>query len=155
LGPDGARAAVGSLAVAVGCLLLIVGNVLQLGGHQAVSELAEEGHTIETVNALHFTLDTVDDAFELFGFALLGVGVLALAWEALRQGERRVWAWFTAAVGVVILALAGAYAADNSDAINALLFLGGMVLLPVWLVWTAEGILRGTPAAVTSPASPS
>jgi hypothetical protein len=58
---------------------------------------------------------------------------------------RQSWTWLSVTLGVVFVALSIAYVSDNGDLIDALLFLGGPVLLPAWLIWTAEAMLR--PAA--------
>lgn len=145
LAPDGGRAGVGALAITTGALLWIVGNIVDFGGAKAVKDLTEAGGPIEPVNAINFTVDEIDDAFELFGFAFLGVGVLALAWEALRVNERRPWTWLTALTGLVFLILSGAYAAESWDLVDALLVLGGAILLPAWLISSAQGPLRGEP----------
>jgi hypothetical protein len=69
---------------------------------------------IETVNAIGFTIDTIDDAFELAAFGLIGVGTLAFAWVGLRNRRAPVgWGWLSLAVGVVTLLLSGAYPADE------------------------------------------
>ena len=68
LAPEGAWAAVGALAIATGSLLWIVGNIIDLGGAKAVKELSGGGDgPIEPVNAINFTTDMIDDAFETFG----------------------------------------------------------------------------------------
>jgi hypothetical protein len=113
-----------------------------LGGANAVKELSEAGGSIEPVDAINFTIDTIDDAFETFGFAFLGVGVLALGWEAMRAPEHRRWAWFTALTGLVILTLSAAYAAESWDVVDALLVAGGAILLSAWLIWSAQAVLR-------------
>jgi hypothetical protein len=136
---------VGALAITAGSLLWIVGNIVDFGGAQAVKDLTERGGSIEPVMAIDFAVNEIDDAFELFGFAFLGVGVLAMAWEALRATERRPWTWLTVLTGLVFLVLSGAYAAQSWDLVDALLVFGGAVLLPAWLVWSAQGPLRGEP----------
>ena len=124
----------------------MVGNVLALGGHRAVGLMATHGNPIETVNAIGFTVDTVDDAFELAAFALIGAGVLAFGWLGLHDRMAPMgWGWLSLAVGVVTLALSGAYAADNGNLVDLLLVTGGVVLLPAWLVWTARALRRATP----------
>lgn len=142
LAPDGGRAGVGALAITTGSLLWIVGNIVDFGGAQAVKDLTEAGGSIDPVKAIDFAVNEIDDAFELFGFAFIGVGVLALAWEGLRANERRPWTWLTGATGVVFLVLSCAYAAKSWDLVDALLVLGGAILLPVWLIWSAQGPLR-------------
>jgi hypothetical protein len=42
----------------------------------------------------------------------------------------------------VLLVLSGAYVDGNGDVIDPILVLGGMFLLPAWLIWTAERELR-------------
>jgi peptidoglycan/LPS O-acetylase OafA/YrhL len=145
IAPDGGWAGVGALAITAGALLWIVGNIVDFGGAQAVKDLTERGGSIEPVMAIDFAVNEIDDAFELFGFAFLGVGVLAMAWEALRATERRPWTWLTVLTGLVFLVLSGAYAAQSWDLVDALLVFGGAVLLPAWLVSSAQGPLRGEP----------
>jgi hypothetical protein len=78
----------------------------------------------------------------LFAFAFLGVGLISLAWAQFRVREHRLWVWLSFLTGVVFLVLTGAYVDGNGDVIDPILVLGGMVLLPVWLIWTGERILR-------------
>jgi len=137
-----ARVAVGALAVTIGSMLWIVGNVLQLGGHRAVGLMSGAANPVEAVNSILFTIDTIDDWFELFAFAFLGIGLISLAWAQIRVREHRLWVWLSFLTGVVFLVLAGAYVDGNGDVIDPILVLGGMVLLPVWLIWTAERMLR-------------
>ena len=61
------------------------------------------------------------------------------------MNERRPWTWLTALTGLVCLILSAAYAAESWDVVDALLVLGGAILLPVWLIWSAQGRLRGQP----------
>jgi hypothetical protein len=142
LGNDDARAAVGAIAVTIGSILWIVGNVLQLGGHRAVGLMSGAANPVEAVNSILFTVDTIDDWFELFGFAFIGIGVISLAWAQLRVREHRLWVWLSFVTGAVLLVLTGAYVDGNGDVIDPILVLGGMVLLPAWLIWTAERIVR-------------
>lgn len=79
LGRHRVLARIGSLALPTGALLWAAGNVLQLGGHRAVGLMATHRNPIETVNAILFTVDTIDDAFDLAAFAVLGVALLAFA----------------------------------------------------------------------------
>ena len=91
----------------------------------------------------NWTVDAVNDAFELAGSAVLGAGMLALAWTG--KPPRRVdrsWSGYIHAVGLVLLATAGAYATQSFELVDALLLAGGALLLPVWLVWTGR-LLRG------------
>jgi hypothetical protein len=59
-----------------------------------------------------------------------------------RAPERRPWTWFTALTGLVFLALSVAYVAESWDVVDALLVVGGAILLPAWLIWSAQGLLR-------------
>jgi hypothetical protein len=144
LGKDDARAAVGALAITIGSMLWIVGNVLQLGGHRAVGLMSGAANPVEAVNSIVFTIDTIDDWFELFGFAFLGVGLISLAWAQLQVSGHRLWVWLSFGTGAVLLVLSGAYVDGNGDVIDPILVLGGMVLLPAWLIWTAERELRAS-----------
>jgi hypothetical protein len=81
--------------------------------------MATHGNPIETVNAIGFTIDTIDDAFELTAFALIGAGTLAFAWVALH--DRR------------------------ADLVDVLLVTGGVVLMPAWLVWSGRLLRRAIP----------
>ncbi|HEX6677473.1 MAG TPA: hypothetical protein VF486_20905 [Actinomycetes bacterium] len=146
LGRDRVLARVGSAALPTGALLWVVGNVLRLGGHQAAGLMATHHNPIETANAILFTVDTIADAFELAAFAVLGVALLAFAVAGAAvddpsgsgiggQVVSRAWCGYSLLLGVVLLALGGAYAADR-DLIDPLLVTGGALLLPVWLVWT-------------------
>lgn len=132
-------ALLGAYAVAAGAGFWIAANVAALGGHRAVGRMFERRDSPEVVNSVNLTIDLVDDALELAAFALLGAGMLALAWPALRSASREVaWGRFTAAVGLVLLATAGAYAASAYDLVDLLLVLGGAVLVPAWLVWSGR-----------------
>jgi hypothetical protein len=147
LGRDRVLARIGSLALPTGALLWVAGNVLQLGGHRAVGLMATHRNPVETVNAILFTVDTIDDAFELAAFALLGVAVLALAGAAVgNRAVSRAWCGYSLVLGVVLLSLSGAYAAADGDLIDLLLVTGGALLLPAWLVWTGR-LLRNATAS--------
>jgi len=152
LAEHGIHAAVGAVATTIGSTLWIVGNVLQLGGHRAAGLMAGTASPIESVNSILFTVDTIDDWFELFAFAFLGIGLLSFARAQMRLREHRVWVWLSFLTAVVFLVLAVAYVDGNGDVIDPLLFVGGMLLLPAWLICTAEGILRSWPGSAPSPA---
>jgi hypothetical protein len=129
----------GAQAVAAGAIIWVVGNVAALGGHHAVSVMTGRGDPLETVRLILWLIDDVDDAFELVGLAVIGIGLLALAWPPTSPTFRRVaWSRFTALVGLVLLAAAIAYAAREFDLVDLLLVVGGLVLLPAWLVWTSR-----------------
>jgi hypothetical protein len=163
LGRDRVLARIGSLAMPSGALLWVAGNVLQLGGHRAAGLMATHHHPIQTANAVAFTVGIIDEAFELAAFALLGVALLAFAGAAIGRvaGHRavpRAWCGYSLLLGVVLLAVSGAYAA-NDNLVDLLLgrrcptdtshlLAGCALLLPVWLVWTGR-LLR---TATASPA---
>jgi hypothetical protein len=126
-------------ALPAGVALWVVGNVLQLGGHRAVGMMATHGNPLETVGSIHFTIELIDDAFELASFAFLGVGMLAFGWIAVRRASIGAsWGRYTILVGLAMLGTAASYAADNGDVTNILLLTGGVVLLPAWLAWTGR-----------------
>jgi hypothetical protein len=136
---QGALASVGVQAIGAGVALWVVANVAQLGGHRAVGLMATHGNPLETVGSIHFSIDIIDDAFELAAFALIGVGMLAFARSAMGGGAAYLaWGRFTMAIGLLMLALAGSYAADNGDLTDLLLLAGGGALLPAWLIWTGR-----------------
>jgi hypothetical protein len=138
----------GALVVSLGSVGWIVGNVLQLGGHRAVGLMATHENPIETVNAIAFTVDMIDDAFELVAFAMLGAGILCLAFAARRQaGAATGWSRYTAGFAVALIALACAHGMDNGDAANLLLVVVGVVLTPGWLLWSDR---LGGPVSVQS-----
>lgn len=80
-------------AATLGSVLWIIGNVVQLGGHRAVEVMARGGNDLDPVNAISFTIDRIDDWFELLGFGLVGLGAFAFGVGAVRTGvfpkERR------------------------------------------------------------------
>ena len=146
LGRAGWLTTIGASGVALGALTWVMGNMVALGGHRAVGLMATHGNPIETVNAIGFTIDAVDDAFELAAFALIGAGILAFGWVGLRDRMAPVgWGWFSLAVGVVTLTLSGAYAAGDGNLVDLLLVTGGVVLLPAWLVWSGRLLGRTIP----------
>jgi hypothetical protein len=161
LGRERLLARVGAAAMPAGALLWVAGNLLQLGGHRAAGLLPTHGHPIETVNAILFTVDMIAKAFELAAFAVLGVALLAFAFAGaagaavdgpIGIGGRvvsRAWCGYSLLLGVVLLALGGAYAAaDGGNLVDLLLVTGGALLLPAWLVWTGR-LLRTAHASQT------
>ena len=142
-------ASFGAQMMGAGAIVWVVGAVVSIGGHRAVGLMTGRGDPIETVNSIAWTIDTINDAFELAGSALLGAGMLALAWAGTQARSRaRAWSRYTLTVGLVLLATAGAYAAQSFDLVDLLLVTGGTVLLPSWLVWTGR-LLRGPTEAPT------
>jgi hypothetical protein len=126
-------------ALALGAVVWSTGNLLQLGGHRAVGLMATHANPIETVNAIAFTVDTVDEAFEVAGFLLLGAGLLGLAALAARRSAvALVWTGATAVTGVVLLLLAFAYLAGTDGPATWLLAAAGVLVLPAWLLLTAR-----------------
>jgi hypothetical protein len=145
LGRHRVLARIGSAALPTGALLWVAGNLVQLGGHRAASLMATHGNPIETVNAILFTVDTIDDAFELAAFAVLGVAVLAFAGAAIAsRAVSRAWCGYSLLLGVVLFTLSGAYTAGNGDLVDLLLVTGGGLLLPGWLVWTGRLLRNAT-----------
>jgi hypothetical protein len=147
VGARNAWSTVGTALVVGAAALWIVGNVAQLGAHRAVGSMVTNsaGNTIQTSSAIFFTFETIDDAFELAAFTLLGVGLLTLAAGATRErAVGRGWSIATAALGAAMLATGVAYLVDNGDVVNDLLFLGGILLLPAWLAWSARLMGRST-----------
>jgi hypothetical protein len=153
LGRDRVLARIGSLAMPAGALLWVSGNLAQLGGHRAAGLMATHRHPIETVDAVLFTVGTIDEAFKLATLAVLGVALLAFAGAAIggpigTRAVPRAWCGYSLLLGVVLLGLSGAYAA-NDNLVGLLLgrrcptdtshlLGGGALLLPVWLLWTGR-----------------
>lgn len=133
-------ASVGAAAVGTGAVLWVVGALLQLGGHRAVGLMATHHNPIGAVNAIAFTIDMIDEAFALAAFALIGIGMVALAGSALRaRSEPVAWTVCTGVVAFLTLALAVSYLVDDGSLRNVLVLAAGFVGAPTWLVWT--GIL--------------
>ena len=63
--------------------------------------------------------------------------MLAFAAATQRPGHR-AWGSYTAVVALVMLVTAGSYAAGNDSLSDLMLFAGGLVLLPVWLIWAGR-----------------
>jgi hypothetical protein len=139
LGRDRALAAGASVAVALGSSLWIVGNVFELGSHRALELFARTGNDLGPFDTIQFTVAEVDDWFELTGFALIGVGILAFAAVAV-DGDvaLRSWAFYSVLVGALFIPLSAAYVANNGDLVDLLLFAGGIVIAPAWGIWTAR-----------------
>ena len=136
---DRTLARIGALTIGAGALLWTTGSVVQLGGHRAVGLMATHTNPIQTTNSIAFTIDIVAAAFALAAFALIGAGMLALAAAAAREhAGRRAWARYTALVALTLLVLAGFYAAGSGSLTDLMLLADGVVLLPVWLIWSGS-----------------
>src|SRR4029077_9327960 len=106
---------------------------------------------IQTTNSIAFTIDMIAAAFTLAAFALIGAGMLAFAATAARaHAGHRAWAGYTIVIALTLLVLAWSYAAGNGSLSDLLLIADGLVLLPLWLIWTGRigGIERESPSAV-------
>ena len=132
---DGALSAAGARAVAAGAAAYAVGTLIFLGGHRAVGLMATHRNPIQATNSIAFTIDSVDQAFDVTAYALFGAGLLALAWIAWRRG-RPAWAGYTSLLALLALVIAWSYAGGGDDLTNDLLYAGGLILLPLWLIWT-------------------
>jgi hypothetical protein len=123
---------------------------VQLGGHRAVGLMATHTNPIQTTNSIAFTIDIIGAAFALAAFAVIGAGMLALAAAALREHRgHRAWAGYTTVTALTLLVLARSYAAGHDNVTDLMLIADGVVLLPVWLVWSSRigGTRHISPAA--------
>jgi hypothetical protein len=81
-------------------------------------------------------------AFALAAFALIGAGMLAFAATAAREHPshpgHRAWAGYTALVAFVMLFTAWSYAGSGNNLSDLLLIADGVVLLPLWLIWSCR-----------------
>lgn len=150
-------ALVGAFAVSTGSTLWIVGNVVQLGAHRAVGVMVTHpAVSLSNASDLLFAADLTDDAFEVTAFAVIGVGMLALAASFFGSSTNRYWTGSTIAIGIVMPVTSIAYLADQGDLTDLLLVLGGVVLLPAWLIATGRLLTRGLmPDGRSVPASSS
>jgi hypothetical protein len=138
LGRDHALTRAAAFALWSGAGLWITGSVIQLGGHRAVGLMATHTNPIQTTNSIAFTVDMIGQAFALAAFALIGAGMLAFAWAAAgHPSRRRAWAGYTALVSLLMFLAAWSYAAGNGSLTDLILFAGGLLALPAWLIWTA------------------
>jgi hypothetical protein len=141
LNRDRVIARTGTLAIVAGAVLWMAGSVAQLGGHQAVGQMATHANPIQAVSSIAFTVDMVANAIALAAFTLLGVGMLLLVADAARKlPAQRGWAGCSLIVALAMLVTAASYAADASGLTNFMLLLSGVVLLPVWLVTTRSSL---------------
>jgi len=143
LGRDRGVVRIAALAVTAGAILWIVGNVAQLGAHRAVGMLSTHAYTTETTSAIVFTFDTIDDAFEVASFAVMGVGLLFLARAAIRAGDaEQGWAWHTAILGIAAIGTVVSYLWPVGDLTDLLLIAIGVLLMPAWLIWSGRRLSR-------------
>jgi hypothetical protein len=148
LGRDRLPARSGAFLVAAGAILWIAGSAIQLGGHRAVGLMATHANPIETVNSIAFTVDAIGDALALAAFAVIGTGLLALAWTAAQdRAGNRAWVTGTVLTGLVLLVTAGSYAAGAGGLTELMLVAGGVVLLPAWLAWTGRAAVLAAASA--------
>lgn len=135
----GSAATAGALAVWLGSVVWIMGNVIQLGGDRAVGLMASNSNPIETTNSIAFTVAMIDDAVELVAFAMLGVGMACLAIAAWRMGgATRSWSRCTAGFALVLVALAIAHGMADTHIADVLLVVVGAALTPAWLLWAGR-----------------
>jgi hypothetical protein len=130
---------IGALLIGAGAATWITGSILQLGGHRAVGLMATHTNPIQTTNSIAFTIDMVVAAFALAAFAFIGTGMLAFAAASAREhAGHRAWAGCTIVIALTLLVLAWSYATANGDLSDLLLIIDGLVLLPLWLIWTGR-----------------
>jgi hypothetical protein len=141
----GQRAAgvLGPAAVSLGSALWIIGNVLQLGGYRAIEIMVEQRRPLDPVDDITIVINTIDDWFELTGFALIGIGLAAIAASASQSRVvPRSWAIYTFVLAGASIAVSAAYIAERGTLIELSLFGLGIVLAPVWGIWTAHVLGR-------------
>ena len=141
----------GALLISAGAATWIAGSIVELGGHHAVGLMATHTNPIETTNSIAFTIDMIVAAFALAAFALIGIGMLAVAGAAARDhAGHRAWVGLTIVIALTLLVLAWSYASANRDLSDLLLFAVGVVPLPLWLIWTCRisQVEHEAPAAV-------
>jgi hypothetical protein len=134
---DSALAATAARAIAAGATAYGVGTVIFLGGHRAVGLMATHSNPIQATNSIAFTIDSIDQAFDVIAYALCCAGLLAFAWIAWSQGPR-AWPAYTSLLGLMALVIAWSYAGGGGDLKNELLFADGLILLPGWLIGAAR-----------------
>jgi hypothetical protein len=138
LGGDRPSGVLAAAAVTSGSVLWIIGNVVQIGGHRAVELMARGGNDLDPVNAISFTIDRIDDWFELVGLGLIGLSALAFAIGGIRTGVLpKAWGYYTLGLGALLILAAIAYAFENGDLVDLLLLIAGFLLVPAWGVWVA------------------
>jgi len=136
---SGHVARIGGGLVGAGAVAWIATEVGRLGGHGAVGQMATHANPIETVNSIAYTVDMISYAFLAAAFALIGAGLLMLASAGWRElSGQRAWVGCTALAGALGLAIAVAFADGAGDLTDVLEFAGGIVVLPLWLLWTGR-----------------
>jgi hypothetical protein len=137
-------ASVGTAAVVIGAVLWVGGAVIQLGGHRAVGLLATHNNPIGAVNAIAFTIDTIQEAVALAAFSLIGIGLVTVAGSALRaRSEPLGWIACSAVAALLTLALAVSYVVDAGSLRDLLVLAAGVAGAPTWLVWTGTLLRSG------------
>jgi hypothetical protein len=129
----------GVLGVGSGVIVWIVERVLHLGGNYGIGKLATHHYSTDTVTGIGFTLDSMTRALDVTAFALIGLGMLAFALEGLRGSSRAPrWGAWTAATGIAMLVAAWSSLAASGTLGDVLVAIVGVILLPVWMVWTSR-----------------
>lgn len=137
-------ARLGALLTSAGAGVWTCGNVLVLGGHHAVAQMATHTNPIGVTNSIAFTIDTIDNAFALAAFTLIGAGLLSFAAAAHQsRSAGRAWPGYTLVVALVTLVTAVSYAAGKPSFSDLMLLISGVVVLPVWLVWAGRTSVPG------------
>jgi len=100
--------------------------------------MARGGNDLDPVNAISFTIDRIDDWFELIGFGLIGFGAFAFGVGAIRTSILpKAWGYYTLALGALLVVVSIAYAFDKGDLVDLLQLIVGVVLAPAWRIWVA------------------
>ncbi len=112
----------------------------QIGGSARFSETVRS-------NSIAFTIDTISQAFAVAAFALIGAGMLALAAAIPRPGHRAQLGC-TIGTALVMLITAASYASGSDNFSDLMLFISGLLALPLWLIGTGRiGSFRTNPAS--------
>ena len=127
---QGLRAA--AALIAAGALVVAIANVIRVGGQQAVLDASTTRMDPDILGTIGYTVDRIADALQSGGYAVLGVGALALA--PMLRGSRvdRLWDVSAVALGSGVLALAVVSQTDASGLVDPITALLALVVLPVW-----------------------